>query len=50
MDQVELKDIGYKGTATVELEGGDPGYLKESCHRLNLILTGDLPSGKKPAA
>ena len=37
-----LKDIGYKGTATVELEGGDPVYLKEVCRRLNLILTGDL--------
>ncbi len=45
-----LSDIGYKGTATVELEGGDPAYLKECCRRLNLILTGDLPSGKKPSA
>jgi L-ribulose-5-phosphate 3-epimerase len=45
-----LKDIGYKGTATVELEGGDPAYLKEVCHRLNLILTGDLPSGRKSVA
>jgi L-ribulose-5-phosphate 3-epimerase len=42
-----LKEIGYKGTATVELEGGDPAYLKEACRRLNLILTGDLPSGKR---
>jgi L-ribulose-5-phosphate 3-epimerase len=41
-----LKMIGYKGTATVELEGGDSAYLKEVCRRLNLILTGDLPSGK----
>ena len=45
-----LADIGYKGTATVELEGGNPAYLKEACRRLNLILTGDLPSGKKPSA
>jgi hexulose-6-phosphate isomerase len=45
-----LADIGYKGTATVELEGGDPAYLHEACRRLNLILSGDLPSGKKPSA
>ncbi len=45
-----LKDIGYKGTATVELESGDPAYLKEVCRRLNLILTSDLPSGQKPPA
>jgi L-ribulose-5-phosphate 3-epimerase len=44
-----LKDIDYKGTATVELEGGESTYLKEVCHRLNLILTGDLPSGKSVA-
>ena len=42
-----LADVGYKGTATVELEGGDAPYLKEACRRLNLILTGDLRSGKK---
>lgn len=45
-----LADIGYKGTATVELENGDPAYLKEVCRRLNLILTGELPSGKKTPA
>ena len=45
-----LADIGYKGTATVELEGGDPAYLHEACRRLKLILSGDLPSGKKPSA
>ena len=44
-----LRDIGYKGTATVELEGGDAGALKEICRRLNLILTGEMPSGAKPA-
>lgn len=43
-----LRDIGFKGTATVELEGGDPGALKEICRRLNLILSGDMPSGAKP--
>ncbi|MBV9308891.1 MAG: sugar phosphate isomerase/epimerase [Acidobacteriaceae bacterium] len=45
-----LADIGYKGTATVELEGGDLPYLKEVCRRLNLILAGELPSGKKSPA
>jgi L-ribulose-5-phosphate 3-epimerase len=44
-----LRDIGYKGTATVELEGGDAGALKEICRRLNLIVTGEMPSGAKPA-
>lgn len=37
-----LRDIGYKGTATVELEGGDAAYLKEVCRRFNLILSGEL--------
>lgn len=45
-----LKEIGYKGTATVELEGGDQAYLKESGRRLNQILAGEMPSGKKPSA
>jgi L-ribulose-5-phosphate 3-epimerase len=44
-----LRDIGYKGTATVELEGGDVRALKEICRRLNLILTGDMPSGSRLA-
>jgi L-ribulose-5-phosphate 3-epimerase len=44
-----LREIGFKGTATVELEGGDPGALKEICRRLNLILTGEMPSAAKPA-
>ena len=44
-----LRDIGYKGTATVELEGGDAGALKEICRRLNLILSGEMPSGAKAA-
>jgi hexulose-6-phosphate isomerase len=37
-----LNDIGFKGTATVELPGGDAAYLKEVCRRLNGILNGDL--------
>jgi L-ribulose-5-phosphate 3-epimerase len=37
-----LKDIGYQGTATVELDGGDPAYLKEVCRRFGLILSGEL--------
>jgi L-ribulose-5-phosphate 3-epimerase len=37
-----LNDIGYRGTATVELPGGDAAYLKEVCRRLNGILNGDL--------
>jgi hexulose-6-phosphate isomerase len=35
-----LKEIGYQGTATVELAGGDEAYLKEVSHRVDLILTG----------
>jgi L-ribulose-5-phosphate 3-epimerase len=43
-----LQDIGYTGTATVELEGGDAAYLKEVCRRFNSILSGDLakPAGR----
>jgi hexulose-6-phosphate isomerase len=37
-----LNEIGFKGTATVELAGGDAPYLKETCRRLNGILNGDL--------
>ena len=33
-------DIGYHGTATVELEGGDAAYLKDVSHRFDLILEG----------
>jgi hexulose-6-phosphate isomerase len=39
---VALNEIGFKGTATVELAGGDAPYLKETCRRLNGILNGDL--------
>jgi L-ribulose-5-phosphate 3-epimerase len=37
-----LEQIGFHGTATVELPGGDAAYLKEVCRRLNLILTGNM--------
>ncbi|MGI8958424.1 MAG: sugar phosphate isomerase/epimerase family protein [Bryobacteraceae bacterium] len=39
-----LEQIGFRGTATVELPGGDAPYLKEVCRRLNLILTGEITS------
>jgi L-ribulose-5-phosphate 3-epimerase len=35
-----LMDIGYKGTATVELNGGDAAYLKEVSARFDKILEG----------
>ncbi len=35
-----LGEIGYKGTATVELDGGDEAYLREVNRRFDLILTG----------
>lgn len=35
-----LGEIGYKGTATVELPGGDKSYLAEVSRRVDLILTG----------
>lgn len=34
-----LTEIGYKGSATVELPGGDESYLKEVSRRVDLILT-----------
>jgi hexulose-6-phosphate isomerase len=37
-----LKEIGYHGTATVELEPADAAGLKEINRRFNLILTGRL--------
>ena len=36
-----LSDIGYQGTATVELNGGDGVYLKEVSARFGRILSGD---------
>jgi len=35
-----FKEIGYNGTATVELRGGDEAYLREVSRRVDLILTG----------
>jgi L-ribulose-5-phosphate 3-epimerase len=35
-----LVEIGYSGTATVELPSGDEAYLKEVSHRFDLILQG----------
>jgi L-ribulose-5-phosphate 3-epimerase len=35
-----LADIGYHGTATVELDGGDAAYLREVSRRFDLILSG----------
>jgi hexulose-6-phosphate isomerase len=36
-----LAEIGYKGTATVELSGGDAAYLKDVNKRLEAILGGE---------
>ncbi len=36
-----LADIGYQGTATVELDGGDAAYLSEVNRRFEKILMGD---------
>ncbi len=35
-----LADIGYRGSATVELPGGDEAYLREVSRRFDLILNG----------
>ena len=35
-----LGEIGYNGTATVELPAGDQAYLREVSHRVDLILQG----------
>jgi len=35
-----LSEIGYSGSATVELEHGDEAYLREVSRRFDLILTG----------
>ena len=35
-----LREIGFSGTATVELPGGDKQYLAEVSRRVDLILTG----------
>ena len=35
-----LAEIGYRGTATVELDGGGEAYLRDVSHRVDLILSG----------
>ena len=35
-----LAEIGYRGSATVELPGGDKDYLREVSRRFDLILAG----------
>jgi len=35
-----LAEIGYQGSATVELDGGDKAYLEDVSRRFDLILTG----------
>jgi L-ribulose-5-phosphate 3-epimerase len=35
-----LAEIGYKGTMTVELNGGDEAYLKDVSSRFDMILNG----------
>ena len=35
-----LAEIGYHGTATVELSAGDEAYLRDVSHRVDLILQG----------
>lgn len=39
-----LQEIGYQGTATLELSPGDADYLKEMRRRFALILTGEMRS------
>jgi L-ribulose-5-phosphate 3-epimerase len=38
-----LNDIGYQGTATLELDPGDAAYLKEMRRRFGLILSAEMP-------
>jgi hexulose-6-phosphate isomerase len=35
-----LQEVGFSGTATCELSGGDEAYLKDVSHRVDLILSG----------
>ena len=37
-----LDEIGYKGTATLELDAGNEAYLKEMRRRFGLILSGEM--------
>ncbi|MDQ2712280.1 MAG: sugar phosphate isomerase/epimerase [Acidobacteriota bacterium] len=43
-----LRDIDFRGTATVELPGGDESYLREVYKRLTAILSGQAKSIAKP--
>jgi L-ribulose-5-phosphate 3-epimerase len=36
-----LGEIGYNGTATLEISGGDEAYLRDVSHRFDLILNGE---------
>jgi L-ribulose-5-phosphate 3-epimerase len=45
-----LHDIGYQGTATLELDPGEGAYLKEMRRRFGLILTGEMPKKAKGSA
>jgi L-ribulose-5-phosphate 3-epimerase len=42
-----LHDVGYEGTATLELDPGDAMYLKEMRRRFGLILSGEMPQKAK---
>jgi hexulose-6-phosphate isomerase len=42
-----LQDVGYQGTATLELASGDGDYLKDMRRRFGLILSGDMPAKAK---
>jgi L-ribulose-5-phosphate 3-epimerase len=42
-----LREIGYRGTATLELTGGDRAYLSDANQRLSRILDGTMPDGSK---
>ncbi|MBS1799727.1 MAG: sugar phosphate isomerase/epimerase [Acidobacteria bacterium] len=39
-----LEEIGYRGTATLELSSGDADYLKDMRRRFALILSGEMRS------
>jgi hexulose-6-phosphate isomerase len=39
-----LEEIGYQGTATLELNSGDADYLKDMRRRFALILSGEMRS------
>jgi L-ribulose-5-phosphate 3-epimerase len=42
-----LNEIGFHGTATTELPGGNEAYLKEVYKRLTMILDGEIPATAK---